>query len=152
MRTILGLLVLLLLSGCGGDPGLNRGGVLTGEVTIDGKPVTAGTVLVVSENDRYAVTGFINEYGKYSVKEPPLGMCKVAIRTKDKIGSKRPPGGAKGGKVGAGSGGMVLPEPDEMGLTYVPIPDKYEEAGTSGLTVEVKAGKQEHALELTWKK
>jgi hypothetical protein len=143
--------VALFLAGCG-DAGLNRGGSLTGEVTIDGKPVTAGTVLVVSENDKYAVSGFINEYGKYTVKEPPLGPCKIAVQTRDKKGSTRPADTGKGGKAGSGSAGMVLPDPEEIGLTYVPIPDHYEEAKTSGLVVEVKAGKQDHPLTLTWKK
>lgn len=144
------LLLLALLLGCGNKGGINKGGAISGSVTIDGKPVTAGTVLLIGPDDVRSVSGFINEYGKYTVKEPPLGLCKVAILTKDKVGSVRPKTG-KDGKGGSGSAGMVIPSPEEMGMTYVPIPEKYESAATSGLTVEVIPGNQEHDLPLTKK-
>lgn len=149
LAALIGLLA--VVSGCGGgDPGLNLGGAVSGKVTIDGRPVTAGTVLLVSENDKYAVQGPINEYGRYTVKEPPLGRCLVAVRTRDKMGSVRPKVAASGGG-GVGSAGMVLPNPEEIGMTYVPTPTKYEDAKTSGLTAVIQKGNREHDLELTAK-
>jgi hypothetical protein len=146
---VLALLSLPLFLGCGSSLGINKGGKLTGEVTIDGKPVTAGAVFLMSEDNQHAVSGFINEYGKYTVKDPPLGPCKVAILTRDKKGSMRPKATREG--KGSGSGGMVLPDPEEIGMTYVAIPEKYEEIATSGLAVVVKAGDQVENFPLTRK-
>lgn len=150
LAALIGLLV--LVAGCSsGDPGLNLGGAVTGKVTIDGRPVTAGTVLFVSENDKYAVQGPINEFGKYTVKEPPLGKCLVAVKTREKAGSVRPKAATTGSGGVVGSGGIVLPSPEEIGMTYVPTPPKFEDAKTSGLTAVIKKGNQEHDLPLTMK-
>ena len=139
-----------LVSGCGssGDLGLNKGGQISGQVTIDGKPVTAGTVIIFSANDQHSSSGPINEYGKYTVKEPPLGNCTISVRTSNMRGSVRGKAGPQG-TAGSGSAGMVLPPPEERGLTYVPTPERYEDQKTSGLTVEIKSGNQEHDIPLT---
>ena len=141
-------LSVLAVLGCGGD-GLNRGGKLTGKVTIGGKPLSGGNVIVTSEDGKYSVQGFINGQGTYSVLEPPLGKVKLAVQTSHLKGSTQPkaaPGGGAG--KGEGSAGMVLPDPKDIGLGYTPIPAKYEKPETSGLTAEIKPGDQTHDIEL----
>ncbi len=141
----------LILAGCSSSTGINKGGQLSGQVTIDGRPVTGGTVLLSSDDDRYAVSGFINEKGRYLVKEPPLGACKIAVRTSHLTGSVRPRDGARQGKAGVGSGGMVLPDPEVEGMTHVAIPAKYEDPKTTPLTYTVEAGTKEFDLKLSAK-
>lgn len=137
-----------LLIGCGSD-GLNRGGQLTGRVTLAGKALQGGNVIVVSEDGKYSVQGFINGQGVYTVPEPPLGKVKLAVQTSHLKGSVLPKAGPVGGKDGPGSAGMVLPDPKDIGLGYTPIPARYEKPETSGLTAEVRPGNQTHDIELT---
>jgi hypothetical protein len=46
---------------------------------------------------------------------------------------------------------MVLPDPKVRGLVYKAIPEKYERIETSGLTVVVTPGHQQHDIVLTSK-
>ncbi len=149
---ILAGLFALVLAGCGaGDNGLNKGGKLTGRATIDGKPLKGGNVIVVSENGKYSVQGYINGEGIYTVLEPPLGKVKIAVQTshlRDSVVPKNDPGKGKGKGID-GSRGMTLPDPKELGLGFTAIPARYEKAETAGLTTEVKSGDQAHDIELT---
>jgi hypothetical protein len=149
---LLGVAILFagLLGGCS-SAGYKLDGEITGMVTIDGQPVTAGTVVFISENDQYSAAAPINEYGKYTMKEPPLGKCFVLVQTANKRGSIRPKTNPTGGEGDdTGSRGMILPPPEEVGLTYVPTPAKYEEKHTTDITVVVTSGKgkQEFNIEL----
>ena len=139
-------------AGCGaGDLGLNKGGKLTGKVALDGKPLAGGYVIVASESGRYSVQGYINAEGVYTVPEPPLGKVTVAVQTAHLRGAAVPKGDPGKGKGGEGSRGMVLPDPNEIGLGFTEIPERYEKGETSGLTAEVKPGNQTHNLDLTGK-
>jgi hypothetical protein len=144
-------LLALALAGCGGGTGLNTGGALTGTVSLDGKPIKGGNVLVVSEDGRLSASGFVNGEGTYTVPEPPLGKVKVAIQTSHLRGSFVPKSGEKGGGKGEGSRGMVMPDPKDIGLEFVAIPDKYEKPETSGLATEVKGGTETYDLALSAK-
>lgn len=147
---LFGLLFAGLVIGCG-PRGYKFDGEITGTVTIDGKPVTAGTVVFISEDDQYSAAAPINEYGQYKMKEPPVGKCFVLVQTANKRGSLRPKNNPTGGdSEEAGSRGIILPPPEEVGLTYVPTPEKYEEKHTTDIFVVVKPGKekQEFPIEL----
>ncbi len=146
-------LLALALTGCGAEDGLNKGGKLTGKVTIDGKPLKGGNVVVVSENGKYSVQGYVNGEGVYTVLEPPRGKVNIAVQTVHLRGSVIPKGNpsAGKGKGGDGSRGMTLPDPKEIGLGFTAIPERYEKPDTSGLHAEVKSGDQTHDLELTGK-
>ena len=139
------------LAGCNTGDGLNHGGKLSGKVTIDGKPLKGGNVTLLSADGKHSVQGFINGEGTYSVSEPPLGKVTIVVQTSQLRGSAVPKGGdaGKGAGKGEGSRGMTLPDPKDIGLGYTEIPDKYENAATSGLTVEVKPGDQTHDIPLT---
>jgi hypothetical protein len=144
-------LPLLFVAGCG-DP-LNRGGEISGTVTIDDEPVTAGNVLLVSEDGKWSVVGPISATGTYTVKEPPLGTVRIAVQTEMYSQKNNPDPGHKTGKGNEppGSRGMVTPNPAERGLIYKAIPAKYEKIETSDLSVTVTRGNQQHDIRLTSK-
>jgi hypothetical protein len=150
-KLLLALLLLLPLAGCGrGDP-LNRGGTLSGKVTINGEPVTAGNILLVSEDGAWTGTAPLRGEGTFTVNEPPLGTVKVAIQTELYRDRTAPENKYPAGKPGAklpGSGGMKLPDPSVRGLVYTEIPAKYEKIESSGLTCVVTKGHQQHDFPL----
>jgi hypothetical protein len=144
---LLGLLA--VLAGCGGQNKINRGGEVNGKVTINNKPVTAGRVLLVSADGIHSASGALRGDGTYTVKEPPMGECKIAVETAQFKGAPRPTT-PRGGKARQNSSpGMVLPDSSEVGLAYVAIPAKYEKVDTSGLSYTVPKGNSSHDLPLT---
>jgi hypothetical protein len=67
----------------------------------------------------------------------PPGLAKITVQTPPANQSKGgPPPDAK-------AAGMVQASAD-----VVPVPEKYRQASTSGLTYEVKAGSQTHDVEM----
>ncbi|MBN9122085.1 MAG: hypothetical protein J0I06_23580 [Planctomycetes bacterium] len=137
------LTVLLAAVGCGSGDGVNRGGKLAGKVTLDGKPVGGGEVIVASADGKHSMSGKIRNNGSYTILDPPLGACKLAVITSPL--KDVPPPSAKKGPVN-----FTDPATGEWPI-YVKIPAKYEKAETSGLTVDVKAGDQPHDIPLTEK-
>jgi hypothetical protein len=140
-------LALVCACGCGTayNDGLNRGGELSGVVTLDEKPLGGGRVECYSENGKYSAMGNINAEGKYTIKEPPLGACKLVVKTSYLKDSKVTP--PKAGKDNpGGSAGMVIP--DDVGFKYTAIPAKYEELATTDLTVTLVKGNQPHDIKL----
>jgi hypothetical protein len=148
-RSAAGLgLVLLALAGCGSSDGINRGGELSGVVRIDGRPLGGGRVEVFSGDGKHSVGCEIRPDGSYTVNEPPLGPCKITVKTSYLQGMPAVPKGGKGGPQGS-SPGIILPK--DVGLVYTPIPAKYEELSTTDLTVTVEPGKQSHDIDLARK-
>lgn len=140
-----------VLAGCGGR--INHGEV-SGLVSIDGQPVTAGNVLIVSEDGQWTATGPLHGDGVYSIREAPLGKVRIAVQTLMYRGTAVPPPrvGRPGGDASqVGSKGMMLPDPSVRGLVYRAIPEKYEQVETSGLSSEVVKGDQRIDLPLTSK-
>jgi hypothetical protein len=134
-----GVLVLGLAAGCqDGNPLVP----VFGTVSYNGKLVTDGTVVFVSEADpAVRGTGPLRADGKYVVLYAPRGRVKVYI---DMSLAKK---AAKPGKTKVFRppiGGRDAPPPGP----YVPIPDKYEQLETSDLLFEVKGGTNEINIEL----
>lgn len=145
MRAAAGSLLtsLLLVSGCGKGDGVNRGGKLTGTVTVDGKPVGGGEVIIIGADGKHSMSGKIRNSGAYEILEPPLGPCKLAVITSPL--KDVPPLAKKKGPVD-----FTDPKTGEWPV-YARIADKYEKTETSGLTVEIKGGNQSHDIPLTEK-
>ncbi|VTR95038.1 unnamed protein product [Gemmata massiliana] len=138
---------------------------VTGKVTLNGEPVTAGTVYFVSADDSTLTGGGpLGPDGTFKA-QAPVGKVKVAVQTaafkprpKDQPSGSGPPPGQKGGPPAWAkdsskkdsarppssdaftktSGGD--PDGAKVGTKYVSIPDKYEKVDTSELTFEVKPG------------
>jgi hypothetical protein len=142
-RFVAGILpALFLVTGCGDSSGLNRGGEVSGPVTIDGQPLGGGRVEFYSEDGKNSVFGEIRPDGTYAIAEPPLGPCKVVVVTSYLANMTPPPPGA-----GSGMPGMVLPK--DVGLVFTAIPTKYEDVKTSDLRATLTKGKQTHAIKLS---
>lgn len=122
---------LTCIAGCGGasGPKLPEGprGSATAKVTYDGKFITVGT-LVLDSGQGFIASGTANADGVFTLKGPqgdqiPAGSYKVGISPP---ASPEPPAGQ-----------MPLPPAIEG------LPAKFYAPSSSGVSVEVKAGKQE---------
>ena len=91
-------------------------------VTLDGKPLPSGSITFISAEDaRFRVTAMIQLDGGFKVADAPLGRVRVVIETESARGN---PG-------------------------FVPVPAKYADATTSGLTATVvKADRRPLLFEL----
>ena len=95
-------------------------GSVAGKVTYKGKPLPGGTITLHVAKGK-PIRGSLRADGSYSVKDVPPGQVQVTIETESVK--------AKAGK-------------------YVPIPLKYADPRTSGLTYEVNKGTQTFHIEL----
>lgn len=149
---VFGFVLLSAVCGCSIPDEFNRGGEISGKVTLDGKPVPGGQVFLASVGAKHTVSCEIGPEGEYRIAEPPLGECQIAIKTSHLKGMIAPPRVAekKGGAAKAGgSAGMIFPK--GVGLTYLAIPLSYENHASSGLKVTIARGKQAHDISLTGK-
>jgi hypothetical protein len=142
-----------LLGGCGGA----TTAPVSGRVTYNGKPVTAGRIMFYPESGRAAV-GQLGPDGRYTLTtlQPGdgalLGSHRVAIEaTRVGPGSYQAPRsleeevelsrkGAPGGKV------LVAGKVEWL------VPEKYARPETSGLTATVRSGPNEINFDLPAKK
>jgi hypothetical protein len=156
MRTSrLGLLAALALSltaGCSTNP--NAPAKVKGKVTYNGKPIGAGT-LTFHSPDKGDYTASLLEDGSYDMSDVPAGTLTVTVDTEMYNPNRKVP--AYGGGKGAGidkdymeamKKGGGQPNPDQGKNNYVKIPAKYAKADSSGLSVTLKAGKQEQNFDL----
>jgi hypothetical protein len=136
------LLVLLLAvaaAGCGGG----KSATVRGKVSYQGKSLTMGSVILVSEDGQLSARGAIQPDGTYEITQAPTGKVKVGV-------SNAPPPGAPGGQP------LVGPPDDPetkqaaaMAAKYVPSPDTYTDPQKSGLTREVPSSGGTIDIDLT---
>lgn len=119
--------------GCGGQRFTDVDGI----VTFDGKPLPAGLILFTNADDTLAASAYLRGDGTYSARNVPAGPVKVAIRTDEFKGAMTE-------KQAADLRARGLPAPTfdakVKGFKYVPIPERFADRETSGLTFEVVAG------------
>lgn len=111
--------IVLALSGCGGV------GEISGVVKYQGKVVPAGTISFYDEG-RGVWSSDIKPDGSYAVSGVPTGTARITVLP--------PPGITMAG----------MPPPPKS----LPIPPKYGDPNTSGLTYKVKHGSQTHDVQL----
>jgi hypothetical protein len=149
-KTLLGCLVcavLALAPGCASEtrPKLT-GGKVAGKVTLDGKAVTGGTITLYQNNGKRVLIP-IGPEGDFISPNVPVGEVRVSIETE--------------------SAKMPAEAPDEIAMpknidpemakfmeqfkkpAYVAIPKRYNDPGTSGLTITITQGKQARDFDLT---
>ena len=143
------VLLLLLAAGCSSK------GTVTGKITYQGKPLPAGWVTFMPEQGGGAFTSDIHD-GEYKVTKVPPGPAKIAVDTPSESGppsqfimkmqlpAEVQPKGAPG------------QSPEEFGKLSnapkpVPIPKKYRDPSTSGLSYTVTSGSQVHDIDLAAK-
>ena len=120
------LLGLLSTSGCARTSD-NTSATVKGKVTLAGAPVTAATVLFMTDSGN-AASAEVGEGGGYSAICQP-GNYKVSVSP--------PP--APDPLVASAGGPPATRSP--------PIPKRYHDLGSSGLSVEIKAG--ENTFDIT---
>jgi len=95
-------------------------------VTYQGKPLPSGTVNFLGPDNKTDTAPIDN--GNYSAGKVPVGTCKITVITN------------------AGPGGGLAQQPPLPGMPQAPaavaIPPKYKDPEQSGLTLDVKAGRQ----------
>jgi hypothetical protein len=134
-------LSLILLCGCGKSK--SKKGELTGTVTYQNNPLTAGTVTI--HTDQGIFTCPLSEEGKFTATDLPPGDWPVTVETESANPKKKlpqykdraPPIAAPPKDLGGPRGGE-----------YRKIPKKYSDKKTSKLTVTVGEGKKEDTFEL----
>ncbi|MEL7500589.1 MAG: hypothetical protein AAFN77_23555 [Planctomycetota bacterium] len=130
------VLILVLLAGC--DDGKLQLGSVTGQVTVDGKPLPAGQIVFITDTRRAFGTiknGEIMEVTTYQAGDGvTLGKHRVAIRPKiDESEMMKPPSQRK---------------PDPYAKL---VPKKYHDAQTSELSAQIKRGQNPLVFELSTK-
>ena len=137
-----------LLSGCADKvPALAD---VSGKVTIADKPVTAGTVFFLTKDGVQSASAVLSPTGTYHVAGAPVGDVLIAVQTRafQQKASVLPKITAEQAE-GKGSIPLQMKEDPNVGVKYVPIPVKYEEPNTSGLTYTITNGVQTHDIVLT---
>ncbi len=148
-----GLLVVLALAvGCGGG----GEGKVSGQVLYNGKPLPGGWVMFrPADSSKNTVSARINQNGHYEATLP-VGEVTIAVDNRE----LQPPSAGGGApalppgvklppikKEGAAPPGQT-PAPEKLPGTYVPIPEKYYDPASSGLTFSVPKGEHPHNIEL----
>jgi hypothetical protein len=124
----------LALAGCGVPKG-----ELEGKVTFNGQPLTGGMVIIqpskgwTDDDNAVATSTKIEPDGSYYLSNIPLGPAKLGVQTMGAF------------KLGINPAN----EPREWFGKGVPIPLQYGDPNKSGLSVEIKRGKQGHDIALT---
>lgn len=133
----------LLAAGCGSDrPELAR---VKGTVTLDGKPLSKGTITFEAVGKRPATgtieNGQITEVTTYDAGDGvPVGSHKIAISATE----------APASAVVANPGEAKAPRADYMTGKSL-IPTRYNDPTASGLTAEIKSGENTVEFKLTSK-
>lgn len=145
MRTrLLPVLGVVAVVGCGGPATTD----LTGRVTFNGKPVGAGTIVFTSADGVRQGSAALLDDGTFRMPDAPIGEVTVHVQTKQfRTLPKRDPQGTQGAKGAESSVARGL-DPDLMGNSYTPIPDRYERPDTSGLKLTVAPGSPRLEIEL----
>ena len=135
----------MVLAGCGGPkPPSEPGSPISGTITVGGKPPgTYCSVQFVSvANASETGSGGVDPTGRYGARVP-LGKCKVALVMGAASTSSNPAAQyqAKGGAFPkAGQGDNKSSGPPKM-AGAVDVPKQFQNPETSGIEVEVVAGK-----------
>ena len=132
MRVSWAPLLAVLAIGCSGEQSL---GPVSGRVTIDGKPVTAGRVTFSAKDQSNAASGELTADGSYTIADAPTGDVVIAVRTRD-YATILMPGSAKITKGVDGDSSVYTPSQKANPL-YVATPDRFADLSKSGIEVTI---------------
>jgi hypothetical protein len=142
------LLSILLVAGC--SRSAEQQGEVSGKVTFNGKPLPGGRVTFVGAKG-YTGSGIISPQGEYSLNSP-LGEVRISVDNqmlKEDPKMKSPKAQAYLKKYRIQRPGVTFQSKPDVNGTYVRIPVRYADAGSSGLNFTVTPGSQTHDIELT---
>jgi hypothetical protein len=124
------------------------GGDVTGSVTLNGKPLTSGTVVFHIAGQK-AISAAIGKGGTYYLQKPPKGDAKVSVEgvEVDQTAEKK--------RIAAvPTGGSPDPKNPPQGsppskAEKVVIPEKYKSPSTSGLSLTISGSAQTFDIAMT---
>jgi hypothetical protein len=141
---------LIVSAGCG--TGTPQRASVKGKVTLSGKHLTAGSVMFFGKDA--STSAPIDKDGNYAMLDAPIGEVQVTVTV-----PKMSPGAVMMMKRMKTSTALkntksVDPETGKsismaMPTNVVPIPDRYADPSTSGLSYKVEPGEQTHDIPLT---
>ena len=156
LRLVCGCLSMVLLTGttgCKKSLHSTQHEEVSGRVLFKGNPLPGGRVTFAALEGGFASSQPIDENGNYKINAP-IGDVLISVDNR----MFQPKGAAGKGKRPTQTPGpdqhpkrpdsQVEAEPTK-GRRYVPIPVRYANCDTSGLTYTVKPGPQTHDIELT---
>jgi hypothetical protein len=121
----------LLLLGLGG---CSKGqGTVSGKVTLEGKALKSGSVLMVGE-DQVRYSGDIERDGSYRIENVTFGNIRVAVYSVDPKEQNVPK--SKNDRPGK-LGGKIPDRPPVDNVGWFPIPADYGDPSKSGLALTV---------------
>ena len=130
-RIFIGLVCSLTLVscfvGCGPE---SKVALITGSVSIDGKPAPNGSISFIPVNGQGPTAGTELKEGKFT-SQAAIGECKVEVRVSKVVGKKKL---------------YDTPDSPVQDLMEEVLPSKYNEA--SELRIEIKKGKNEKDWDL----
>ncbi len=138
---MLGLFAAYSAIGCGGP----SHGTVRGTVAVDGSPLSLGTIAFHADDGR-AASAPIND-GKYIVDKAPLGPAKITIHAHPPSPPMRKPMEAPA----EGEAPLSASQLAAARAEFRPLPEKYHDKSTSGLSYTVQPGEQTHDMELAGK-
>ncbi len=127
-HSVIALAVLLGAAGCGSADATR--GEVSGRVTIDGAPASAGAIALIPVDGASPTAGGKVLDGRYSVKAP-LGLAKVEIRVPKVVGQRKL---------------YDTPDSPVQPLMEESLPMKFNDE--TQLTIEVAPGSIEHDFDL----
>jgi len=142
LRGFLAALFLLAVLGATGCSGAKQASV-TGRVSYKGKPVTSGTVVLFDQNGHASDLGNVQPDGTYTIARAPVGTDKVSFDNPPPPKTALPPG-----QKAPPANDPEFAEAAKAKANYVPTPPQYKDPVQSGLTVEVKSGKNTIDIDL----
>jgi len=146
------LVIAVALVGCGPDHRARA--VVTGQVTLDGKPLTYGFVTFRTADGRTG-SAEIDLKGHYTMNDAPIGDVGILVNVPKQTPAMK---GMPGATTPAPPKGMPMKSPEGIEMKVekrvdpslvVYVPEKYSSADTSGLTYKVTSGEQTHDIPLT---
>jgi hypothetical protein len=140
---------LALALGCGARSPERKTSV-TGKVTLNGKPVTAGKVIFFKASEPTGTDAHLTTEGAYTLDPAQEGDFTVIVDTEFVNPNKKTE--AYGGSKGKKDQMKLGPTPSGYGGPkgeYVKVPDKYTKKETSPLKVTIKQGKQTFNVDMT---
>lgn len=140
------VLLLVLPVGCSSSKG-----TISGKITYQGKPLAAGTITLVPEKGGGGFSGPIRN-GEYKVEGVPPGPVKIAVSTsstpKSAIGKMQPPPEVMKSAIRDRPAEQADDSAKPSASAAVPIPRKFQDPETSGLTYTVQSGNQVHDIDI----
>jgi hypothetical protein len=147
--------LLLSLAACG-PKNRQAPARVSGMVTYKGEALKAGSISFFSLDEKGQYNSTIGPDGTYEISDVPVGTYDVAVETESLNPGNKPPvyGGARGAQLAGQQAkamgmGTASPNSPELAGRYKPIPKKYANRKTSGLSATLTGGRQTKSFDLT---